>query len=607
MSIEDEGDPDLSQAPHTRLLPHHTPHPQTSEHAAYQFTYWDAAQQNVLFVMAEYGNGERLPWIWSGAEWLQQPPKRPAPLFGLEELARRPDAPVVIVESERSAVRARELLPQQVWVSWPGLGFSHKAVDWTPLGARRLMLWPDANELGQAFGEKMAAILCATAKTVELIRSWEGYHDGWALKDADGQTKGHTTADLAAFAKAHKGPVKPKAEIVEPPTEPVERRSDDPPPDPTEYMPPEASYEAAGEPVPVQYLNGNTVEHSSIAIVRDATDITVTEIEHLWPGVLYIGKPTLVCGDPGLFKSGLTIDIAARVTKGEDWPLGEKNTVQPADVLICSAEDDPSDTIIPRLIAAGADLSKISFIEGIQTHDEEGKPQISAVMLDKHLAEIEHVVQVRCGSVKLLIVDPIAAFLGKTDSHKNSDVRGVLAGLASLAAKYRFAVLVVSHLNKGSNANAIYRISGSLAFVAAARAVFAIVRDPEDAERRLMLAVKNNLSIDTLGFAFRIKVADNDAPYLAWDDEAVTEETADGILGESATDSRTGAINKRIEVVADWLKVYLAPEAKPAATVWRAAKEAGHSTRDVHRAKKHLGIITAPKGHQGAWHWGLPR
>ena len=350
-------------------------------------------------------------------------------------------------------------------------------------------------------------------------------------------------------------------------------------------------------------------EHSerpaATPVIREALSIKPIEIEHLWPGMLYIGKPTLVVGDPGLFKSGLALDAAARTSRGSTWPLGAKNA-KAGDVLICSAEDDPADTIIPRLIAAGADLSRISFLEGVCEIDEEGRPTNRSLALDRHLDHLKGIAAGKAGELRLLIIDPIAAFLGNTDSHKNSEVRTVIAGLASIAAEYRFAVLIVSHLNKGAQTSAIYRISGSLAFVAAARAAFAVVRDPEKPDRRLLLPVKNNLAADTSGYSFQINVADNGAPYVAWSDEAVTEQTADAVLGGTMT-AREGAVSARVVEVVDWLKDQLSEEARPAAEMWRSSESRGFSKRDVERAKKHVGVRASIKGFGGAWHWELPR
>jgi putative DNA primase/helicase len=276
------------------------------------------------------------------------------------------------------------------------------------------------------------------------------------------------------------------------------------------------------------------------AVIISAASIEPRSIEHLWPGVLYVGKPTLLVGDPGLGKSLVTAYAAARVSIGGAWPLNAANS-GPGDVLMCSAEDDPGDTIVPRLMAAGADLKRIEFFDGVLEPNEDGSNSIRALSLDRHLEQLEEVAARKKGALRLVIVDPIAAFLGAADGHKNAEVRGLIAGVARIAAQHRFAVLIVSHLNKGKDAAAIYRVSGSLAFVAAARAAFAIVRDPQDPMRRLMLPVKNNLAADTSGFSYCINVADNDAPYIAWGEEPVTEETADQVLGGMPATAREEA------------------------------------------------------------------
>lgn len=340
-------------------------------------------------------------------------------------------------------------------------------------------------------------------------------------------------------------------------------------------------------------------------VLAEAAAVKVREIEHLWPGVLYLGKPTLLVGDPGLGKSLLTADIAARCSSGRAWPLGTVNA-EPGDVLLCSAEDDPSDTIVPRLIAAGADLNRIAFLEAVREYDEASGERTVALSLDRHIAMLEVVAKSRGGRLRLLIIDPVAAFLGATDSHKNAEIRSLLGTLARLASKYRFSVLVVSHLTKGTQTNAVYRISGSLAFVAAARAAYAVVRDPEDPLRRLVLPVKNNLASDLGGFSYSISVADNDAPYVQWGDEAVTSQTAEGILG-MGTHSATAAVSERVTEICEWLKEELKFEAQEAASMYRRAEQREYSERDLKRARKNLGIISESKGYQGKWHWVLPK
>ena len=169
-------------------------------------------------------------------------------------------------------------------------------------------------------------------------------------------------------------------------------------------------------------------------------------------------------GDPGLGKSVLSLDLAARVSTGAPWPHAAGRS-DIGDVLILSAEDDPADTIVPRLMAVGADLNRIFILKGVKKGD-----QVQYFSLAEDLLALEAALT---SQTRLIIIDPISAYLGETDSHVNTSVRSVLAPLAELASKTGAAVLAISHLNKGQGA-AIYRVQGSIAFTAAARAVWAV-------------------------------------------------------------------------------------------------------------------------------------
>ncbi|GAG94900.1 unnamed protein product, partial [marine sediment metagenome] len=92
--------------------------------------------------------------------------------------------------------------------------------------------------------------------------------------------------------------------------------------------------------------------------------------------------------------------------------------------------------------------------------------------------------------------DPITAYLGKTDSHKNAEVRGCLGPLTALAAKHKVAIIGVTHLTKNTTVKSVYRVLGSVGFIAAARAVWVIAKDKDNETRRLFLPCKTNLSID---------------------------------------------------------------------------------------------------------------
>ena len=165
-------------------------------------------------------------------------------------------------------------------------------------------------------------------------------------------------------------------------------------------------------------------------------------------------------------------------------------TKQPrrGSVILLTAEDDAADTVRLRLDAMGADVSRIHLLEAVQipVEDKDGKTTIHkrTFCLQLDVAALMHAPPL-IPDCRLISIDPLSAYLGKTDAHKNADVRGVLTPLIELAQERRIAVLGIDHLNKRGTGPAIYRSMGSLAFVAAARAVWAVVRDKTDPTRRL--------------------------------------------------------------------------------------------------------------------------
>src|SRR5882757_7682135 len=173
------------------------------------------------------------------------------------------------------------------------------------------------------------------------------------------------------------------------------------------------------------------------------------------------------------------------------------------DVIFMSAEDGIQDTIIPRLIAAGADTRRVHIVAAATKPDGTGRKTFS-LKTDVDLLEAK-AKEIR--DVRLIIVDPISAYMGGSDGNGNVETREVLEPLAEMANRLRIAVVAVTHLNKGGagNQNAVSRFAGSIAFIAAARAAFAVIEDPDDGERRLLLQAKSNLGKKCEGLAFRLE------------------------------------------------------------------------------------------------------
>jgi putative DNA primase/helicase len=328
-------------------------------------------------------------------------------------------------------------------------------------------------------------------------------------------------------------------------------------------------------------------------VFRRLSDIQPEPVRFLWPDRIAMGKLSLVVGDPGLGKSLLTLDLAARVTTGRAWPDGAPNG-STGTVILLNAEDDAADTIRPRLDAAGADVSRVHVLDAVRIRDGEGHTSLRSFSLAVDLASLAERMD-SIGDCRLIVIDPISAYLDGIDSHINTEVRGLLGPVASLAARAGVSVIAVSHLNKGVG-SAVYRTSGSIAFVAAARAVWAVGKDSGDetGQRRLFLPVKNNLGPDTGGLAYTI--TSGAVPVMAWG-EAVRADASDVLSGDGADPG------ERVEA-ATFLEDFLHDGPRGAQDVLRAARAAGIAERTLKRAKHGLGVHST-KGQSG-WSWSLP-
>ncbi len=205
------------------------------------------------------------------------------------------------------------------------------------------------------------------------------------------------------------------------------------------------------------------------------SDVKPERVSWLWPGRLPLGKLTVLDGDPGKGKSTLSLDLSARLTRGDIMPDGSGGGF-PAGVVILSGEDGLADTIVPRLIAAGADLSRVVALASCP--DSEGDGEHPPVLPDD-LPTIRAAIA-RVGA-KLAIIDPLMAYLSDgTNSHKDQDIRRVLFRVAALAEETGAAVLVVRHLNKATGGVALYRGGGSIGIIGAARSGLLVAADPDD-------------------------------------------------------------------------------------------------------------------------------
>lgn len=234
-------------------------------------------------------------------------------------------------------------------------------------------------------------------------------------------------------------------------------------------------------------LGGNAVVGGIPGLVP-VSSVQSTSITWLWPGRIPAAALTILDGDPGLGKSTVTLDLAARLTRGEPMPFSEPSTALPIQrVLLLSGEDDFAGVVRPRLERAGACLERI-----LVQQSSELSGDAAGVVFPDHLPLLEQTV--RQHQIGLVIIDPLMAFFSeRVDTNKDSDVRAVFSQLFQLTNRLKTTVLVVRHLNKGgTGCKAIYRGGGSIGILGACRSALLVGRDPEYPDKCLLAVNKSN-------------------------------------------------------------------------------------------------------------------
>ena len=340
--------------------------------------------------------------------------------------------------------------------------------------------------------------------------------------------------------------------------------------------------------------------HDGVVLVNGA-DLTPEPIRWLWPDWLALGKLHILAGAPGQGKTTIAIAMGATVSIGGRWPDGSR--CEPGNVLIWSGEDDPADTLLPRLIAAGADRSRCYFVQGTRIDGE-----IESFDPARDMAALEARAQ-QIGGVKLLIVDPVVSAVAG-DSHKNTEVRRALQPLVDLASRLDAAALGISHFSKGgAGGDPASRVVGSIAFTAVARVVLvaAKVRTEEGEDRRILARGKSNIGPDDGGFEYQIGQVEAlpgiQASRIEWGKEV--SGTARELLAEP--DGQDAADDKSaVDAAVEFVRQVLADGPTPTRTIEAESKSAGVSWASVRRASESLKVIKR-KGDGGVWYWSLPK
>ena len=326
--------------------------------------------------------------------------------------------------------------------------------------------------------------------------------------------------------------------------------------------------------------------------------VKVEQIEWLLYPFIPFGKVTIIQGDPGEGKTTMVLQIIAKLTRGEPILLNKKsqketqqdseenlkqevlsqdNPMQPVNVIYQTAEDGLGDTIKPRLLAAGADCSRVLVI------DDQDQP---LTMLDVRLEEA--IMQTKA---RMVVLDPIQGFLGaEVDMHRANEIRPLMKRVSVLAEKYHCAIILIGHMNKNSNGKSSYRGLGSIDFQAAARSVLIVGRLKDEPETRVMCHVKSSLAPEGKSIAFRLD-----------------KETGFQWIGEydiSADDLLSGDTRgQKSRMAKEFLLDILADGGMAQKKIEEEASKQGIKKKTLRNAKQELEIDSVKRGNQ--WFWIL--
>ena len=349
--------------------------------------------------------------------------------------------------------------------------------------------------------------------------------------------------------------------------------------------------------------------------------VKVEFIDWLWPNRYPLRMLSIMAGMGGVSKSTFLLYMIAQITTGRPWiddPLG--TTREPADCILLSAEDQPGDIIIPRLMAMQADISRVCILKGKKVTLDDG--QVGLVGIDNlskdKTGDLDMLLEVldQAPNPKLVGIDPYTSYMGsKADSNDNIAVRSFLRPLSEIAADYNIAMIGITHLNKKEDSSAENRILGSVGQQNVARMAWLVAQDPDAEDRRYMVWLKGNLCPRNTGLAYRllnvlVKQPGTDRKDF-YSQVCLEKDPIHLTAGEllAPKPQKKGRPKKQSDA-AEWLESFLSEGPVDSKIVYEEGEALGFSERTLKRTKKSMGVLGIPIRNKGndlvlRWEWRL--
>ena len=343
-----------------------------------------------------------------------------------------------------------------------------------------------------------------------------------------------------------------------------------------------------------------------------ASTVTVDKLLWLWDQRIPAGKITWLAGKPDCGKSLVLLDLIARTTTGRDWPDGAQNTWGAKEVLLAVSEDDLGDTVIPRLMAAGADLKRVMILKTVK------QEKVKEGVNHTHHRQLQLAEDIRLlrdtlkanPNIAMVGIDPITGYFGDADPNKDAEIRPVMEAINRACENSGAAFVAVIHHNKRTDVDALQKILGASSVAGVSRAAWGFSRDPEDKELLRMSRIKGNLSKKRTGMKYHIidkKLIiggeETSLPLIEWAGEC--SEDADELQARDKETARNGGEGSAVVKALGWLKHMLKDGEVESGVLFKEADFGKISFASLRRAKDTPGSGISCQQRNGKWWWKL--